>query len=188
MSESGNGEQQTPGPQFNPQTGFPVGDPETPPAYQQPAYPQPPYQQQPMYQHPAQPPYGQNPYGAAPPYGQNPYGQQQQFGYPTYAPPNHPKATTALVLGLISTIGAFMCLLPALAGPFAWFTGAKARRQIRETPAQYGGSGAATAGMVLGIIGTVLLVLVVAGIVALIIWAASDPTGFSDYWDDGTTV
>ena len=83
-----------------------------------------------------------------------------------------------------------LCGLPLLVAPFAWVLGSQARKGIRESPGQYGGSGKATAGYVLGIIGSILLALVLAGIIALVIWSASDPSGFDTFWngDDGTTV
>jgi hypothetical protein len=138
---------------------------------------------------PGQPQYGQPPYGQ-PQYGQPPYGVPGYGYYPAYTPPDHPKATTALVLGLIAVPGTFAsCGLTLLVAPFAWVLGSQARRDIRNSPGQYDGHGKATAGYVLGIIGTVLLALVIAGIIALVIWDASDPTGFDSFWnDDGTTV
>lgn len=145
------------GPQFNPQSGFPVGgdQPGTPPPY---------------------PAAGGTPYTAPQP----PYAGQPQPGYPgfpTYVLPDHPKATTALVVGLVSVIGAFTCILPILASPVAWVMGAQARREIRAAPQQWGGESRATTGMVLGIIGTVLLALgFLAIIVVIIVIAAFEPT------------
>lgn len=138
-----------PQPQFNPQTGYPVG-PGTPPGY---------------------PPGAPNPYGGYPP--QQP-GWQPQF--PVYAVPDLPKATAALVVGIVSVAGAFTCVLPILAAPVAWILGAQARKQIRNAPQQWGGEGRATAGMVLGIIGTVLLAIAVVLLVVLIAVAANDST------------
>jgi hypothetical protein len=146
------------GPQFNPQSGFPVGG-------DQPGAP-PPY--------PAAG--GGTPYTAPQP----PYAGQQQPGYPgfpTYVLPDHPKATTALVVGLVSVVGAFTCLLPILASPVAWVMGAQARREIRAAPQQWGGESRATTGMVLGIIGTVLLALgLLTLIVVIFVIAAFEPT------------
>ena len=139
-----------PGPQFNPQTGFPVGDGGSPPPF-----PTAPYAPQPYP--PAQP------------------GMPQ---FPTYVLPDHPKATSALVVGIIAVAGTFICGLPALASPVAWFLGAQARKEIRQAPQQWGGESKATAGMVLGIIGTVLLVLVVLVFAIIIAVAVSDPGAF----------
>ncbi|MFL6155512.1 MAG: DUF4190 domain-containing protein [Marmoricola sp.] len=149
-----------------------------PPSYGQPSYAQQPYPQQPYPQQP----YPQQPYS-----GQPGHGQQPGYPYPGYGAfvaPNHPKATTALVLGLVSLIGGFMCLIPVLASPFAWVIGVKARREISRSNGQLGGHGMATAGMVLGIIGTVLLALVLIGIIVLVVVALNDPSAFHE----GSTV
>ena len=88
------------------------------------------------------PTYGQPQYGQ-PQYGQPPYGQP----FSPYGVPDHPQATTALVLGLVSVIGGLMCGVPLLAAPFAWVIGVKAGREIREANGQLGGEGSAKAGM-----------------------------------------
>jgi hypothetical protein len=105
----------------------------------------------PAYQ-PEQPTYQQ--YSPQPQYGppQPAYG----YGYPML--PDHPQASTAFVLGLVSLIGGFFCGLPLLAGPFAWITGARARREIDQGQ-RYGGRDKATAGMVMGMVATGLLAL-----------------------------
>jgi hypothetical protein len=64
--------------------------------------------------------------------------------------------------------------------PFAWAIGVKARREIRQSNGQLGGDGSATAGMVLGIIGTVLLTLAVIALVVLVILLINDPGTFDD--------
>ncbi len=110
--------------------------------------------------------YGQYQQPPSGPYGQQGYGQQ--YGY-TYLVPNHPQATTALVLGLIGLIGGCLCGLPLLASPFAWAVGARARREIKEAHGQLGGAGNAQAGYVTGIIGTVLLALAVFALVLLLV-------------------
>jgi hypothetical protein len=98
---------------------------------------------------PPPPPYGQPGYGAPPPYG---YLQ----------PPDHPRATTAMILGIVSLV----CC--QLTGPFAWVIGGRAVREIDASGGRLGGRGQAMAGKVLGIIGTVLLVLAVLCIVVLV--------------------
>lgn len=106
-------------------------------------------------------------------------GQQPgpQYGYPPqgaapqppmqYAP-DHPRATTALVLGILGIVA---CQVLA---PVAWVIGKKAVDEIDAARGALGGRGAAQAGYVLGVIGTlllglglVLLVLMLIGIVAL---------------------
>jgi hypothetical protein len=86
--------------------------------------------------------------------------------------PDHPRATGALAVGLVSLVGALF-ILPAALGPLACYLGASARRSIEREPGRWGGHGQATAGMVLGIIASAFFVLVVvaslllAGLVAL---------------------
>jgi len=138
--------------------------------------------QPPPYQNPYEPTgYGQQPYGQ-PGYGQQPSGQpgyaQQPYGYgaaPGYPAPlqDHPRSTTALVLGLVGLIGTFTFCLPVFLGPFAWAIGAKARREIDAQPGRYSGRGQAVAGMVLGIITTVVLIVSLLLVVLLIVLAAT---------------
>ena len=134
----------------------------------------------------AQPPYGQDPYTQ--PYGQDPYAQQGAYGQPgqyggyvqpgPMAPP-HPSATTAMVLGLVSLIGLFVCLVPIVMAPFAWRTGSRVVKEIDAQPGRWSGREQAQAGRIMGIIGTVLLVLgilVIVGLVALLFAASGDVT------------
>jgi uncharacterized membrane protein YjgN (DUF898 family) len=99
--------------------------------------------------HPDQPP--------GPP-GQPPLYQQYQGAY--YAPPDHPQATTALVLGIL---GLVLC---GVIAPFAWQMGNRVLREIDGSQGQLGGRGNANAGRIMGIIGTALLVL---GLVILLV-------------------
>jgi hypothetical protein len=117
-----------------------------------------PSQEQPL------PGYGQQPlpgYGQAPPpgYGQAPppgYGQQPPSGY-GYPPPYRPTPTQAvfsLVLGVISIL---FCYLGVLIGPAAIVLSVVARKDIEsKPPGTMSGAGLATAGLVTGIIGTVI--------------------------------
>ena len=72
----------------------------------------------------------------------------------TTAAPDKPssQAVTALVLGLLG----FVCC--QILGPVAWYLGNQEQRSIREGRSSAAGQGFATAGVILGIIGTVLLV------------------------------
>jgi hypothetical protein len=74
---------------------------------------------------------------------------------PTPPPPPIPaskgNATTALILGIVSVV----CC--NLLGPVAWYLGNKELKAIRLGAAPPMGEGSAKAGMILGIIGTVLL-------------------------------
>lgn len=72
-------------------------------------------------------------------------------------PARHPQAQTALILGIIALGGTFTCLLPIFMGPFAWYFGAKVKREIAAAPARWSGGSDAGAGMILGIVCTGLL-------------------------------
>lgn len=72
---------------------------------------------------------------------------QAPFGYA----PDHPQATTALVLGIL---GLVLCQVIA---PFAWVMGKRAVDEIDASQGRLGGRGPAQAGYVLGIVGTALL-------------------------------
>jgi hypothetical protein len=69
------------------------------------------------------------------------------------------RGTTALVLGIISIV----CC--ALVGPVAWYLGKQELNAIAGGQAPASGEGVAKAGMILGIIGTVLLVFTILWIV-----------------------
>jgi hypothetical protein len=116
-------------------------------------------------------PYGQQPYGGQP-YGGQPYGGAPGFGYGAPVP-NHPSATTAMVLGLVGLIGLVLCGgVTLLLSPFAWRIGARAVREIDAEPGRYAGRDQANAGRIMGLIGTVLLglgvLLILGGIVLLL--------------------
>jgi hypothetical protein len=135
-------------------------------------------QQQPPY---GQPPYGQPQYGQAqydqPQYGQQPYGQVPS--YPAQAPmqyaPDHPKSTTVLVLGILGLVAC------GIIAPFAWSMGRRTLAEIDASQGALGGRGAANAGYILGIIGTVILavsLLVLAFVLVLAIVGATASTSF----------
>ncbi len=75
--------------------------------------------------------------------------------YPSPYPPapDHPRATTALVLGILSLV------LCGLIGPFAWAIGRSTLAEIDASGGRWGGRGQAQAGYVLGVIATVLLLV-----------------------------
>ena len=121
-------------------------------------------------------PYPQQPHGGEPgPYGgqhQDPYaGQPQQPGQPGYGygygpppvqyAPDHPRATTSLILGIL---GIVLC---QVLGPFAWWIGKRTVDEIDASQGRLGGRGSAQAGYIMGIIGTVLLAF---GLIALVVW------------------
>jgi hypothetical protein len=82
-----------------------------------------------------------------------------------------------MVLGIVGITGFAFCLT-FLAAPFAWYFGAKAVREIDANPGRYDGRSEANAGKIMGIIGTILLILAV---VAVIVFVA---IGIAGGWDD----
>lgn len=100
-------------------------------------------------------------WGSVPPApGSPPVGPPQQWGS---TPPRHSGATTSLVLGIL---GLVLCQLLA---PVAWYVGGQAVKEIDAAPWSYSGRSEANAGRIMGIIGTVLIVLgvlVVLGFIA----------------------
>ncbi len=142
-------------------------------------YAQPYSQSQPSASDPYAQPTASDPYGqasASDPYGQQGYAQQGygQQGYPVqpYGQgmmlPDHPQSTTVLVLGILGFV-------VAVTGPFAWYIGSKARKEIRQNPGSYREGGMLTVGWILGIISTgylaliaVILVIYVIAIIALV--------------------
>lgn len=85
-------------------------------------------------------------------------------GYPVVRP-DHPRATTAMILGILGFVVCGVC------APFAWSIGGKAVKEIDASGGAYGGRGQAQAGYIMGIIGTVLLGLTVVGVVLWFIFA-----------------
>ena len=80
-------------------------------------------------------------------------------------PPNASNAVTALVLGILGIV-----LCPLL-GPVAWVLGRRGEQEIDGSGGAVGGRGLATAGKVLGIVGTFLLMIGLALGVAYVIEA-----------------
>ncbi|MCM0620817.1 DUF4190 domain-containing protein [Nocardioides bruguierae] len=173
---------------------YPPPEQQAPPA--QPTLPLPPHAggagaatpvpapQAPQGYPPASGAHGQPAYGQ--PY-QQPYQQQYQPqaypqpGYPYAAVPRHGQAMPALVLGIVGLALGLMCGLGFLASPVAWVLGARARRAVRREPDRWGGTGEATAGMVLGIIGTVFLALGLLAIAFFVVLAIAAPTSSGPY-------
>ena len=97
------------------------------------------------------------PYGA-PPFPGAPYPVHP--GGPVGVPPEHGQAMTAMILGIVG----LLCFSPA--APFAIWLGHKAMREIDASGGQLSGRGKAQAAFIMGIIGTVLLVLLVTYLIA----------------------
>lgn len=85
--------------------------------------------------------------------------------WPRAAP--HPRATAVLVIGVLS-----LAVMP-LIGPVAWALGYATLREIDREPGRYSNRGTALAGMVCGIVSTILLIVAVALIVTIIVWATT---------------
>ena len=88
-------------------------------------------------------------------------------GSPRAALPNAPGAVLSLVLGIIGVAACSLC------APFAWYYGRHAEQLVDASGGQLGGRGLATAGKILGIVGTVFLVLTAIG---LIVWGIAAST------------
>ncbi|MGW5385411.1 DUF4190 domain-containing protein [Nocardia sp. NPDC003963] len=98
------------------------------------------------------------------------------YGYPAYGPPpEHPQATTVLILGII---GMVFCQVVA---PFAWVMGRRALNDIDASGGTLGGRSNVMVGYVLGIIGSVLLILgalaAIAYIVIIVVLIGSGSAG-----------
>jgi hypothetical protein len=106
---------------------------------------------------------------SSPPPSYPPAGGYPQYGAP-YAPPppTHGKALAAMVVGIVALVLACGYGVGLLGSPVAWWLGWSAAREIDASQGRLGGRGMAQAGMILGIIGTVLLVLLVVAVLALV--------------------
>ena len=82
---------------------------------------------------------------------------------------------------MLLTLVCCVTLPGVFAAPFAWWLGAKAKRDIDAEPGRYTNRGMAQAGFVMGIIGTILGVLVIVGIVAFFIWVFNGDWSDTDY-------
>src|SRR5262245_9444093 len=84
-------------------------------------------------------------------------------------------ATIALVLGIVGLVGSLLsccCCIFALLGvcaPIGWYVGHRELAAIRAGLSPASGEGPARAGMICGIIGTVLMVLYVLGMVVYVV-------------------
>ena len=74
---------------------------------------------------------------------------------PGQAQSSSTQAIVALIMGIL---GIVCCSLLA---PVAWFVGSQELKAIREGRSPVAGEGLAKAGMILGIIGTILMVLLI---------------------------
>ena len=107
-----------------------------------------------------------------PPPSGSPFGEPP--GPPRPPGPSYPQqqaggAVAALVLGILSVM---FC---PLAGPVAWSLGRSAEREVDAGGGRLGGRGLATAGKILGMIGTAFLVVLVLFLIfAIVLGSAID--------------
>jgi len=158
----------------------PGGQPTPPPGDQYPpnwgsAYPPPP------------PPGGQYPpnYGSAQPSPGQPHPAYQQPGF-AIQPPAHPQATTSMVLGIVALTGFCLCYITIFLAPVAWYLGSKSVKEIDANPQALSGRGQANAGKILGIIGTIVMVLsllAIAGFAVLMATSSDFRQGFDEGYD-----
>lgn len=116
----------------------------------------------------ARPESGGDGYFPAPPTG--PYAGSPGTPMPAYdrvtavGPRDHQGAVVAFILGVFSVVGF------VIVGPVAWILASKALKQIDGADGSvYTNRGLAVAGKVLGIIGTLFLVLTVVGLIAFVV-------------------
>ena len=150
-----------------------AAQPSTPPPYQ----PAPPYQAPWAEAPPASYGSAPDPSGQPSGYGYGPLAQPDgpathsqpgfhgsgygtAYGYgPGYGPTDHPKATPALVTGIIGLVTSVFWGVGGLVGIAGIVLGSRAKREIDSDPARWTGRSKAHAGLVTGIIGLVVLVL-----------------------------
>lgn len=105
---------------------------------------------------------------AAAPVSQPYYAPQPNYaGGPPAALPTSTTATVSLIFGILSYV-----MLPVIGPIVAIVAGHMAKNEIRRSNGQLGGSGMATAGLVLGYIQIVLLLLFVCAVIGFITLAA----------------
>ena len=110
---------------------------------------------------PAQPSTPQ-PYAPPQPQPYMPPAVSQQPAYAMATPPTSTAATVSLVFGILAYV-----VLPVIAAIIAVVAGHMARREIRNSGGQIGGSGMATAGLVLGYIQIALTILAICAIIVI---------------------
>jgi hypothetical protein len=131
-----------------------------------------------------------NPYGggAPPPYQQpfqQPYGAPPPSGYPPYqqTPPTEGLGLAAMIIGIVSLVLSCGYGVGLLGSPAALIMGRISMKRIDRSGGRLGGRGLAMTGFILGIVGTVLLVLAIIAVVVIIVVAANggfDDTTFSN--------
>lgn len=145
---------------------YPPGPADPQPNQPQPNQPQPQSNEPQPNQPPPAPQYAPPAYPQQPGYPPPGYAQTPAYGVPA---PTHGKATTSLVLGIVSLV---LCGL--LAGIPAMILARQAKREIAESGGRLSGDGVATAGFWTGLIGTVLSALGILALIGLIAFAGNE--------------
>jgi uncharacterized membrane protein len=78
-----------------------------------------------------------------------------------------------MVLGILSLVLGWSTCIGFVLGPIAWVKGNTAIRQIDANPGYYTNRGAVQAGRICGMIATILMIVMVAGIVLFAIAIAA---------------
>lgn len=102
-----------------------------------------------------------------PPPSGSPFGEPPGPSYPSAPQKTAGGAIAALVLGILSIMFCPLC------GPVAWSLGRSAERDVDAGGGRLGGRGLATAGKILGMIGTAFLVLLVLFVVFAVVLGSS---------------
>lgn len=101
----------------------------------------------------------------------DPYASTRQEGWPGPAPAapwgapaqlQHPQGTVVLVLGILSVT------VLQLLGPVAWIMGHRALREINTSGQAYANRSSVQAGMIMGIVGTVMCFMMLAWFMAVV--------------------
>jgi hypothetical protein len=126
------------------------------------------------------PPPSQPPPMSSPP---DPAGGWGAAWAPAYGAPmpgaDHKGANQAMVLGIVAMVclglSFFCCVtIPGLVcAPIAWVKGARAKREIDASPGLYANRGQAVAGLVMGVIGSVCGLLVIAAVIGVAVLVGS---------------
>ncbi len=95
--------------------------------------------------------------GLAQPVPPTPYGTPGGYAGP---PETDTQATVSLVIGIAGLVTGWLCCIAYFVSPVAIYLGYASKKRIAESDGRLKGTGMATAGFVLGIIGTVLGILV----------------------------
>lgn len=99
------------------------------------------------------------------------------------APASNGMATASLILGIVSLVFCFVAYLSIPCGILAIIFAVLAKKKIKNNPeANYGGGGAATGGMITGILG-LLVALIIVIIAIMFVSAVVGAAGSQEFQD-----